>query len=735
MADEVVRIHDGFYILSTSSRVDDRTRVLKQGDTFAIFNRSGDVEAFGSGSLGVYHQDTRFLSTLVLRLAGERPLLLSSTIKDDNAVLAVDLMNQDIRRGDEVLFPRGSVHVFRSKVLWNAACHERLRIHNYGLAAVDLSLSIDFDADFRDIFEVRGAARERRGQRLPAEVTDDAVLLSYAGLDGRIRAAKLVFDPPPTRLTESQAQYAVRLEPRGEATYHVEMSCEVEVAADAAKRRAGIAGAARSASSYEVAAVTSAEMLASARADEPAIFTSNPQFNEWLNRSLSDLQMMQTETAHGRYPYAGVPWFSTVFGRDGIIVGLEFLWFKPAVARGVLQYLATMQAESVNDVQDAQPGKILHETRAGEMAILHEVPFGRYYGAVDSTPLFIVLAGAYYERTGDLPFIRSIWPNVERALAWIDQYGDVDGDGFVEYARQSPHGLVQQGWKDSNDSVFHRDGTLAEPPIALCEVQGYAYAAKLAAAKLAAALGLERRATALLAAANALQARFEECFWCEELSTYALALDGRKKSCRVVTSNAGHCLFSGIASEERARRVAATLTSNASFSGWGIRTVAATEARYNPMSYHNGSVWPHDNALVAAGFARYRLKDATMKVLAALFDASRSFDLHRPPELFCGFPRRPGESPTLYPVSCSPQTWSSGGVFLLLQACLGLEVRSTQSEVVCSNPKLPEFLQDMTILGLRVGDASVDLSFARHGDDVGVNVLRRDGACTVVVQK
>jgi glycogen debranching enzyme len=401
----------------------------------------------------------------------------------------------------------------------------------------------------------------------------------------------------------------------------------------------------------------------------------------------------------------------------------------------VLEYLAATQADSVSHEQDAQPGKILHEMRSGEMAILGEVPFGRYYGSVDSTPLFLMLAGAYYQRTGDLALIREIWTNIERALSWIDRYGDADGDGFVEYARESRNGLVQQGWKDSYDSIFHRDGTLAEPPIALCEVQGYTYAAKIAVSALSRALGDAQRADALADAAAKLRERFEAAFWCEDIGTYALALDGRKAPCRVIASNAGHCLYTGIASDDHARRVAQTLLAQPSFSGWGIRTVARSEARYNPMSYHNGSVWPHDNALIAAGFARYRMRSEANRVLSALFDASRSFDLHRPPELFCGFLRRPGESPTLYPVSCSPQMWSSGAVFLLLTACLGLEVDGPQQALSFTSPTLPEPVSDMQISDFRVGDARVDLSFTRHGDDVGVNVLRREGNCTVVVQK
>jgi glycogen debranching enzyme len=691
---------------------------------YAVFDRFGDVETFGTGELGLFYQDTRFLSRMTLRLGKDRPLLLSSTVREDNAVLAVDATNPDVWRDSETVVPRGTIHVFRSKILWDKACHERLRIHNYGRVAVDFVLSIEFDADFADIFELRGMHREHRGRRLEPEITDDGLVLAYEGLDKRLRRTRIMFDPKPSRVTKSVVSCQVHLEPGENANYQWAIACEVDGHSHGASE------------SYEKIMHDATAALERTRAQEPQVFAKNEQFNDLLNRSLADLHMMRTETRYGPYPYAGVPWFSTVFGRDGIITALQCLWFDPSLARGVLAYLAANQADAEKPEQDAQPGKVLHEVRNDEMAVMDEVPFRRYYGSIDATPLFVILAGAYYKRTGDRAFVESIWSNVQRALEWIDRYGDADGDGFVEYSRRSKHGLIHQGWKDSQDSVFHSDGTLAEAPIALCEVQGYVYAAKLAASSLALLLGDGTAARKLKDQAENLRRRFEEIFWCEDISTYALALDGSKRPCRVRTSNAGHCLFAGIATEEHAHRVATTLTDETSFSGWGIRTVATCEARYNPMSYHNGSIWPHDNSLIGSGFARYDLKGSAAMVLAGLMDASIFFDLHRLPELFCGFPRRPGESPTLYPVACAPQAWASGAVFLLLEACLGLDVFAPERRLVFSKPFLPQFLPQISIRDLKIGDASVDLLLTRHDEgDVGVNVLRRNGTLDVVVLK
>jgi glycogen debranching enzyme len=713
---------DPFYIQAASPLADERTRVLKHGDTFAVFDHYGDVKPTGLGEEGLYHEGTRFLSCLVLGLGRQRPLFLSSTVKQDNDLLAVDLANPDMAGAGGGVVPRGTLHIARIKFLWRGVCYERLRVRNYNLAPVNARLSFHFESDFADIFEVRGTRRKQRGKILHALVEDGNALLGYQGLDGVTRRTRLAWSPRPAFLSGGDAIFELALPPQGDTVIHLTIACERD-------------GETPRLRPYEEVKSQAAIALEEAQVHACTVRASNERFNDWVNRSTADLYMMTTDTPAGPYPYAGVPWFSTPFGRDGILTALECLWLNPALARGVLAYLASTQATEVIPAQDAEPGKILHETRTGEMAALQEIPFGRYYGSIDATPLFVLLAGAYYERTGDRALVESIWPNLEAALHWMDAFGDRDGDGFVEYQRHTPHGLVQQGWKDSHDSVFHADGSLAQPPIALCEVQGYVYAARRAAAVLAAALGRVERAEQLTRQAYALQARFEEAFWCEDLSTYALALDGEKRPCRVRTSNAGHCLMTGIANPDHARRVAGTLLDDASFSGWGVRTLSAAEVRYNPMSYHNGSVWPHDNALIAYGLARYGLKPEVLRIMTGLADASLHLDLHRLPELFCGFVRRPGEGPTLYPVACAPQSWAAAAVFLLLQACLGLNVQGPEARVCFSYPQLPDFLKDVEIHGLRVAGGSVDLLLQRYGDDVGINVLRREGKVEITMVK
>ena len=711
---------DQYYILASTS-ANQLARVLSYGDTFAIFDAQGDMDGAGLQPQGLYHRGTRYLSRLSLRVQGYRPLLLSSSIVENNALLVVDLSNPDIYEGRELRIPRGTLHIFRSTFLLGGTCYGRLRIANYGVSPVEVALAVDFDADFVDIFEIRGTHRSKRGALHSPAVKGEAVSLSYDGLDGVTRSTRVVFSPSPNRIAARDARLKIRIEPKQEENYYLTIVCEEQ--APVRERP------------YPEAQEKVLRVLSEREARECQIQTANPQFDEWLDRSLADLRMMTTETPLGPYPYAGVPWFSTPFGRDGIITAMQALWVNPRLASGVLRYLASLQAQTSRPDEDAEQGKILHELRLGEMAALGEIPFGRYYGSVDATPLFVMLAGEYYTGSGDRPLIEEIWPNIERAIQWIDKSGDLDRDGFVEYARRSEKGLVHQGWKDSWDSVFHRDGTLAEPPIALCEVQGYAYAAKRAAAKLARMLDQHDWANDLAHEARLLRERFEQAFWCEELSTYGLALDGAKRLCRVKASNAGHCLWTEIAGAERGKRCAELLLSDEFFSGWGIRTVATSEARYNPMSYHNGSVWPHDNSLIAEGMGRYGLKEFALRLLTSFYEASLYMDLHRMPELFCGFVRRPGEGPTLYPVACSPQSWAAASVLMLLRACLGLSIDAPRSRVRFFHPELPAFLSQVQIPKLSVGQGSVDLTLYRYPEGVSLNLEAKEGPVEVVVVK
>src|SRR5436190_10434756 len=509
---EVIEVGNEFYILAGSSLSDDRSFVLKSGDMFGLFDHYGDIRPYGLGEQGIFNEGTRFLSNLELRIENSRPLFLSSIAKSGNDLLVVDLSNPDLLNNQEVMIPRGTIHIGRYKFLWEGTCHERLDVTNFGMIPVQFQLTLKFDADFADIFEVRGTKRLKKGRRSGPILIEDGIVFSYVGLDEVERTTRISFKPAGILLPDGTAQFNLRLQPRAAEKIHIAIDCEIGISPVNRPR-------------YDVALQSASQEAAQLRSESAEIESSKGEFNESLERGSSDILMMLTRTPQGLYPYAGVPWFSVPFGRDGIITALQMLWVNPSIARGVLGFLATTQATESDDAADSTPGKILHEMRRGEMAALGEIPFRQYYGSIDSTSLFVMLAGAYYTRTADRPFIEKIWPNIEAALKWIDHYGDCDNDGFVEYARHSDKGLVQQGWKDSHDSVFHSDGRLAEAPIALCEVQGYVYEAKLMAADLARHLDEPALADRLRDEAHQLKHRFGQAFWCEEIGSYAIALD------------------------------------------------------------------------------------------------------------------------------------------------------------------------------------------------------------------
>ncbi|KQO50033.1 amylo-alpha-1,6-glucosidase [Methylobacterium sp. Leaf86] len=745
-----------YHIEAQTSLVERPLRSLKYGEAFAVLDSYGDIGVL-PGPEGLYFQDTRYLSRLGFTIEEQRPLLLSSVMQDDNGALSVDMTTPDIRidAHDETTIPRELIAIERTKFLFKGACYDRIGLRNYDSRHWKLKIGITFDADYRDLFEVRGMDRPIRGKRSVQVASGTEVQFRYVGLDEVVRTTSLHFGPKPKHIEPGRAEFEVSLPPGGRTSLFIRVVCESHRAftsAPAAEKvgedaAAGLSQAAGSGAGARHPkglgeGVIFARAYRDARRDLrqltagiTTIISSNDQFNEAACRATADLYMLASRTPEGIYPFAGIPWYSTVFGRDGIITAMMALWIDPNFAKGVLRYLASTQAKAVDPAADAQPGKVLHETRRGEMAMLGEVPFRHYYGTIDGTPLFVMLAYEYYAVTGDRETIARIWPALELAVEWMNKYGDRDGDGFVEYARDTDKGLENQGWKDSHDSIFHTDGQLAKGPIALCEVQGYVYAAKNGMAKLATLLGHDALATRLGDEARHLRENFDKAFWCEEIGTYALALDGAKKQCAVRSSNAGHALFTGIALPERAASVAGNLLSKDGFNGWGVRTIARGEARYNPMSYHNGSIWPHDNAMVAMGLARYDLKPEASRIFQGMFDTALYQDQKRLPELFCGFMRRNQRGPVSYPVACSPQAWAAAAPFAFLSACIGLEIQHDRNRIRLRNPTLPDFLEGVSIFNLKLGESRIDLRVQRYGSDVTVNVLRRVGDAQVSVVK
>ena len=705
-----------FEILAEDGGADERTLVLARGDSFALFDRHGDFTPSSSGRHGLFFDGTRFLSALMLRLARRRPLLLSSSVRTANQGLAIHLANPDLIDPDVPRVPRETLYLYRSIELEDGGCRFGIALRSFDERSLELELELAFAADFADVFEVRGAHRPRRGQVAGPELRTQGVTLTYTGLDRRERRTELAFSRAPETLGPDFARFRLEVGPGRPSALELVVRCELGGGRGARAPRFSLPGAPR-------------------RSAPAALLpnSSNPAFDQWARRSAHDLAMLTVETAQGPFPFAGVPWFATPFGRDSLITAYSVLWLDPGLARGVLRFLASHQAHAASRAEDAEPGKIVHEMRGGEMAALGEIPFGRYYGSVDVTPWFVLLAAAYHERTADDALARELWPNLLQALAWMDGPGDPDQDGFVEYRQRSLEGLSNHGWKDSSDSIMHADGSLAAGPIALCEVQAYVYAAKAGLARVAQRLGELALGERLEREAHALRERFERAFWCEELGTFALALDADKRPCRVPSSNAGHALFAGIASPEHAARVAHSLLAPHSFSGWGVRTLAASAARFNPMSYHNGSVWPHDNALVALGLARYGATAGAERIFGALFEASLSMEEARLPELLCGFDRVDGEQPTLYPVACSPQAWSAASVFLLLQSVLRLSIDASRRQVRVSRPTLPAFLDRVALREIGVDGATVDLLWERSGDETHVQILRQTGDVELVV--
>jgi len=676
---------------------------LKDGDTFLVADSWGDVRG---GADGLFSGDTRILSRFRLLIGERRPSRLSFGLSRDNASFAMNGANRALPPVGGNATPRGVIHLERKRCLRHGRLFERVRLTNFGLQEVMAPIAYEFEADFRDMFEVRGLRRPLRGSLQAPAPTGRGMLLSYDGLDGRRRTSVVAFSQPPWRIHAGRADFMFTIMPDERIDLFVEVAPTEEDPPDGLRFDAALAGARRSVASF--------------RDRGAKVAASDSAFATWLDQSRLDVAVLTTELETGAYPFAGIPWFSTPFGRDGIITAWQMLWLDPSLARGVLGFLASRQATHASSFDDATPGKIMHETRQGEMAALKEIPFGLYYGGVDTTPLFVALAGAYLDRTGDLDFIAALWPALCAATEWLDLYGDTNGDGLIDYARAEQTGLSNQGWKDSVDSVFHQDGRLATGPIALVEVQGYAWAAWRAMAAMADRLG-EAGASHWTNRAEAMRLAVESRFWMDDVGNYAIAIDGDGALCRVETSNPGHLLFVGLPSADRARKVTRHLLSPAFDSGWGLRTVATGAVRFNPMSYHNGSIWPHDTALGLAGMARFGERAGVVKVMGDLFEASKTFE-NRMPELLCGFERQLDEPPIAYPVACMPQAWAAGSTFMMLQAALGLSIDAHRREVRFDAPRLPAGVDCIRLKRLEVGAAKVDIDVRRVGTAVAVTL-------------
>ena len=685
-----------------------RLVTLKHGDTFLVADELGDIHGDGDG---LFHNDTRILSRFRLSLGERQPTLLRSSVSRDNVIFVAHLTNAPLPPLGGHTVPKDVIHLVRARHIWADRVYETVTLTSYCRGEALIPLAFDFATDFHDIFEVRGESRKARGRILPAAVDDGGVDLRYEGLDGKLRTCAIAFSPLPSQLTSQQAKFILA------APEFESISIHIEIGADRL--------AAPSRSRFRLAAARARSAMRARCRRGARLRSSDRSFNKWLDRSRADLALLTTELPTGPYPYAGVPWFCAPFGRDAIVTALQTLWIDPSLARGVLGFLASTQAQDASVFRSSAPGKILHETRKGEMTELGELPFGRYYGSADTTPLFVMLAGAYAHRTGDLNCIRELWPSLLAAMTWIEGDGDSNGDGFLDYPNSGKTGLANQGWKDSRDSVFHADGRFPPGPIAMVEVQGYAFAAFREMADMAERLGeLDSSARWRTRAENLRQA-VEARFWLADMETYAMAIDGEGKPCRIRSSNPGHLLYVGLPPAERGSLVVRQLASRDFNSGWGIRTLASGEQRFNPMSYHNGSVWPHDTALCVAGMARYGNRDNAIRLLGQMSDAAVHFGM-RLPELYCGFPREANEPPVSYPVACLPQAWASGAVFMALQAVLGLSIDGWRGAIHIDRPALPASVDRLTIREISIGTARIDLVFARKDERVSVTVEGAD---------
>ncbi|MGH9524326.1 MAG: amylo-alpha-1,6-glucosidase [Terriglobales bacterium] len=688
---------------------------LIDGKTFLSTTVAGDIAPAGAPDVGFFHDDTRFLSQMELRVGDHRAVVLSACTEKTFAN-QVELTTSNITLRDSFDLPENTLHVRREQLLANDQLYDRLSFENFNLVPVQLQLEIHYAADFVDVFQVRGTARPEHGQYFQPIVEKDKLTFVYRGRDKIFRQTTIDFSPAPAVIKEGMARWILDLPPHD--SYRIEIIITPHVQEE--RTRAGDGGQDMNLRTRRVA-------FEEWEDHSTRITSSNDVFDVAMRTATGDFHALQIPDGQQHVIAAGIPWFATMFGRDSIIAAYQSLALNPQLAMDTLRVLARYQGKEHNDWTDEQPGKILHEYRTGEMTRDGEMPFGPYYGSVDATPLWLILLSETWNWTADEQLVAELLPHAYRALEWIDSCGDLDGDGLIEYLRRSPRGLINQGWKDSWDANIHRDGTVATPPIALVEVQGYVYDAKYRMSSLLRSFGDTVNADRLKRDAFEMQKRIERAYWMPSRSFYAMALDSEKKQIQVISSNPGHLLWSRAIGKERARAVVNRLVSDDMFSGWGLRTMSAAEPVFNPLSYHRGSVWPHDNSLCVHGIALNEHREAAMRVFTNLFQAALRFRDFRLPELFCGVQRRDYDDPVHYPVSCSPQAWASGAMFLMLTSVLGLRPSAPRKEFNIVNPELPDWLDSLHLRNLRIGASRVGLDFTRTGNRTFCNIVDVEG--------
>lgn len=688
---------------------------LIDGKTFLSTTIAGDIMPPGAPDVGFFHDDTRFLSRLELRVDGYRTVVLSSSTEQTFAS-QIELTTGKSTMRESYEIPENTVHIRREQLLASDTLYDNFSFENFNFQELELAVEVAYEADFMDVFQVRGVARQPLGHYYQPVVRRDSIVFHYCGLDRVARETVVQFSPEPERVDGTTARWKLRLPPFKRFQLNTTIVPHVETRRSRATRP-----------DFHQQLQMRREAFAEWSSRSTGFESSNSIFNEMIRTSKGDFHALQIPEAKEHVVAAGIPWFATMFGRDSIIASYQSLLLNPQLAAETLRVLAMHQGKEKNDWRDEEPGKILHEYREGEMTRAGEMPFGPYYGSADATPLWLILLSETFNWTADEQLVKDMLPHAYRALEWIDSYGDLDGDGFVEYQRRSSKGLVNQGWKDSWDAIIHRDGELAKPPIALCEVQGYVYEAKYRMASVMRSFGDTRTADKLKKDAADMAKRFEKSFWMPKLGFYAMALDRDKRQTQVISSNPGHLLFTRMLPQERAKTVTQRFMREDMFSGWGWRTMSREERVFNPLSYHRGSVWPHDNSIVAHGMALYEFREPANQVFASLFEAALNFRNYRLPELFCGIQRREHDDPVQYPVSCSPQAWASGAVFLFLLSVLGIRPSAPRRELNIVNPMLPPFLDQLSIRNLQIGGSRVGLDFTRRGDRTFCNIVDIEG--------